>query len=196
MLFPPLVPSPPHASVIAINAMAGIKCSPQNGRGDLRSAVSAGSETRAERSEVGLESRAERGAAGVDTRGERSAGAGSERRSADAAVFQFHLRHLFLLVSLLCVYFALVRATGEFVATLVIGTLILRATVILLRIESVFYGGIVGTCAAGVLLVGAAMAFSPSSPLAVFGCLVYPVVGYTIGVLCASHRQLSQLTLG
>ena len=176
--------------------MAGIKWLPQNGRGDLRSAVSTGSETRAERREAGSVTRAERGAVGWDTRGERNAGIGPECRSADAVVFQFHLRHLFLLVSLLCVYFALVRATGEFVATLVIGTLILRAIVILLRIESVFYGGIVGTCAAGVLLVGAALAFSPSSPLAIFWCLVYPVVGYTIGVLCASQRQLSQLTLG
>ena len=117
--------------------------------------------------------------------------ANSADRHDDASPFQFQLRHLFLLVSLACIYFALVRATGEFVAVLVIGVFALRAVIILLRIDGIMISGIVGTSLAGTLLLCAGLAFGPVPPCPLFvGCLVYPAIGFTVGVLCAARRQL------
>ena len=105
--------------------------------------------------------------------------------------FQFELRHLFLLVSIACIYFALVRAIGEFPAALVIGIIVVRAVIILLRIDNMMVSAIVGTCLAGAFLVCAGMASSPAPPwLILVGCLVYPPIGYILGVLCAARRQL------
>ena len=112
-------------------------------------------------------------------------------RHEDGASFQFHLCHLFLLVSVASVYFALMRTTGEFVAALVIGLLVLRAVIILLRIDNMLLSAIVGTCLAGAFLVCAALAFGPVPPwLVLAGCLTYPPIGYVVGVLCAARRQL------
>jgi len=113
-------------------------------------------------------------------------------RHDDASPFQFQLCHLFLFVSLACIYFALVHATGEFVAALVIGVFVVRAVIVMLRIDGIMLSGIAGTCLAGTLLFCAGLAFGPepSCPLFV-GCLAYPAIGYTIGVLCAARRQLN-----
>jgi len=114
-----------------------------------------------------------------------------ENRPGESRVFQFSLRHLFILIFLHSVYFALVRLTGAFFATILIGPWIQVALIVLLRIESMVWGAIAGTLAAFLLLVFAAAAFSPV-PLdqIIATALVYPIVGYLCGVVCTADRQL------
>jgi hypothetical protein len=115
----------------------------------------------------------------------------SAERHKDGAPFQFGLCHLFLLVLIASIYFALMRSTGGFVAALVIGIIVLRAVIVLLRIDNVMLSAIVGTFLAGAFLVCAGIAFGPvPSWLFLVSWLVYPPVGYVLGVLCAACRQL------
>ena len=104
--------------------------------------------------------------------------------------FQFGLRHLFWATMILSVYFALVRATGEFVATLVIGIYVLWCVITLVRIENMVLARIFGTCLATALVVCAGVAFGPPFWLFVGSCLMVPIMGYPLGVVCAGCRQM------
>ena len=107
----------------------------------------------------------------------------------DRAAFQFSLRHLFLATLILSIYFAFVRSTGAFVATLVMGTYIVTVAITLMRIENPLLGGMIGTFLASALLVCAGLAFGPPTWSFIVGCFVYPVLGYTLGIVSVACRQ-------
>ena len=115
----------------------------------------------------------------------------NSQRCIKTSIFQFHLRHLFLLMFLQGVYFAMVRLTGPFVATILVGPFLQMAVIVLLRIESMVWGAIFGTIVAGLFLMLAAVAFGPVPMDQIIAAwLVYPIVGYLGGILCAADRQL------
>ena len=80
---------------------------------------------------------------------------------------------------------------APFFATLGMGTLIISAIVVLARLGSFFWAGVLGALLASVILVAAGQASVSVAPatLAV-ACLIYPALGYAIGVLCAGCLQM------
>ena len=105
--------------------------------------------------------------------------------------FQYSLAHMFMLISLAAFYFAISRWCGPFFATLGMGTLIISAIVVLARLGSFFSAGVLGALLASVILVAAGQASVSVAPatLAV-ACLIYPALGYAIGVFCAGCLQM------
>lgn len=105
--------------------------------------------------------------------------------------FQFALRHLFLLTSGVSAYLALERCTGPLLPTLAVGTFVLAAVIILLRIENMLLGGVWGATLAFVILILVQLAPGASANWGfVTACLFFPVVGYCVGALCAAERIL------
>lgn len=106
---------------------------------------------------------------------------------------QFELRHLFLMVNLSALYFALVRSTGMFIAALAFGPLVLAWLIIRLRVQGMLQGLLLGGLVAGAVIVFAASAFGPVPPgQIVMASLLYPPLGCAYGLTCVTHRQLRQ----
>lgn len=104
---------------------------------------------------------------------------------------QFTLRGWFVLLTIFCVYMALSNAIGVFYSALLLGLLVMSAVVVLLRIENLLLGSVLGAALAiGIL---AALLFTlPAQPStgAVVACIIYPPVGSAIGLVCAADRLL------
>ncbi|QDV61156.1 hypothetical protein [Crateriforma conspicua] len=114
-----------------------------------------------------------------------------ERRTGFGSLLHFDLRTLFLLVNLSAVYFFLVNCAGEFVATLLVGPLVLMVSVVILRVENMVYGLLFGGMFAVVMVIIAAGAFAPVPPgQVVFASLVYPPASSALGLICVAHRQV------
>ena len=90
----------------------------------------------------------------------------------------------------LAVYLALLRAAGEFVGTLVIGVYIIWCVITLMRIDNLVWGGIVGACLATAILVLTGLVCCPPFWAFVASGLVYPTLGYPLGILCAGCKQI------
>jgi hypothetical protein len=109
----------------------------------------------------------------------------------DDATFQFSLRGLLQLVTLLAVYCAMVRSVGLFLAALAIGVLVVATAVIILRVENLLQGSITGVVVSSLFLALAAAAFPPTEEwLLIGGWLAYPPLGYCVGGLCAVDHGL------
>src|SRR5688572_29450410 len=99
----------------------------------------------------------------------------------DEKPLQFSLRHLFWAVTLICVYCAIVRVLGGFIAGLVLGVLVLRCTLIALRIENFLLSAIAGMFTAIILYFALSLVHSATSGwLLMFGWIVYPLCGYVL----------------
>jgi hypothetical protein len=117
--------------------------------------------------------------------------ANTNQQSAVRAAIQFNLRQLFKLISLCCLFFALVQATGTFFAALVAGLFFLLVLLTALRIETIVHGALFGTCCSIAILALVGLAFPPKSNWFLFlAWLSYPLLGYTIGLVCAADREL------
>src|SRR5262245_17229597 len=106
-------------------------------------------------------------------------------------MFQFNLQHLFKLISLLALYFALVQAIGPFMATLGIGTFILWAFITCLPFANPVQCALLGTATATMIVGLTAAAFPAGSDWnLIFAWLFYPTLGYILGVVLATERDL------
>ena len=102
---------------------------------------------------------------------------------------QFDLRHLFFFISGACVYFAVVRVTGPLLPALAMGAFALSSTVILLRIENILVGGILGTILSVVILSFAQLALGPMTDGMLFSAwILSPMLGYIMGIVSAADR--------
>lgn len=105
------------------------------------------------------------------------------------AGFHFSLWQLFVAVFMLSVYFALARLAGDFAALLIAGTIVVGAGITVLRIDNLLLGGVVGACLAGAILACAGWA-CVTSPGALFACwLLYPPLGYALGLAAVAQRS-------
>ncbi|MEM9827319.1 MAG: hypothetical protein AAF958_12050 [Planctomycetota bacterium] len=117
-------------------------------------------------------------------------------RKTDA--FQIDLLGLFLLVTLCAVFFAVGRAAGLFLATLLTGPILLSGVIVLLRIESPIGGLLIGALLAATMIMVATAAFGPDSHsigasqtgVLVTTWVVYPPLGSAYGLIHATHRQI------
>jgi ABC-type multidrug transport system permease subunit len=104
--------------------------------------------------------------------------------------FQFTLRHMFVFVLLASVYMALNRSMGFLFASLLLGLFVLGAVVVLLRVGNLLVGGFLGAALASGMLVLLGLGMSEPPGLEFFAaCLIYPPIGYGIGMLCAADRM-------
>ena len=106
--------------------------------------------------------------------------------------FQFSLYHLFLLTTAAGLLFGTGEVIGTFLPSLVLGLFIIAVVISLLGIENLILGGLVGMALAMVTILGAAMlcAWQEAANLGwsvITALLIYPMMGYTLGILCAAN---------
>ena len=102
---------------------------------------------------------------------------------------QFSLSQAFGLLTLASVYFAIVRATGVFLAALVLGFVLLIVVLQFFKTTNLLWGAIVGAVAASIILVGCGLLCGRiySLEFVLSACLV-PSGGYVLGMLFAAHE--------
>ena len=107
--------------------------------------------------------------------------------------FRFSLSHVFKLLTIACVYCALVRSCGHYVAMHFIGIVMLAATLQLASIQGLVAGSLVGALSGVALSVLCALLCGQSeSGGFVVSLFAAPLVGYAMGLatsVCALSRQ-------
>ena len=115
---------------------------------------------------------------------------GNSDKNESTEPFQFTLRHMFVFVLLASVYMALTRSVGFLFASLLLGLFVVGALIVLLRVSNLLVGGSLGAALASGMLVVLGLGASAMPGLDFFcACLIYPPIGYGIGILCAADRM-------
>ncbi len=103
-------------------------------------------------------------------------------------MIQYDLRQLFFFVTAAATFCAAERLIGPLLPLLVLGIIVVGTCIRLLRIENMVLGAVAGTAMTVAILLLVLVVVSPPSWTAASLGLLYPLVGYAVGMACAADR--------